>query len=336
MSRNYLLVSILLLFIGGCSQQLAPAETPLILTQKTTSAVAKETSISKIPVETATPTPFDTSIQTITPTIGPPPDLELTNISITPTTFDQWGQTYYLLGRIRNNTDKTMLLHGPDPLFFRFEFEVWEYEADRAMFDKNLYTHVKYIDEAGLTNIKGQKILNCILYPGEEGIFNYFTNSNPDAEKLIFDERFENYSGPLGIWYTYESFFDTRADLPLNLHPKAENITFIRDQAQLKFEYDIIGTPEKIMDVNYAVLNTWVILYDKNGKIINILYKILNNLEGFSWGKIIHVRGNSIDTAFNYRFERPFELTQEMIDAVDHLEIINEFEEGNICRLGEY
>jgi hypothetical protein len=152
----------------------------------------------------------------------------------------------------------------------------------------------------------------------------------------LLSDRLEDYSGPLGIWYTYESFYDTRPDFPRNLHPKAENIKFIRDQAQLKFEHDIVGIPDTVTHSNSADLNTWIILYDKNEKILNILYKMLNIFEGINWSNNFHVRGNSVDTAFNYRFERPLPITQEMIDAVDHVEVLNEFEEGSICRLGEY
>ncbi len=57
-------------------------------------------------VMTSTPTATNTWIPSSTPTIGPPPDLELKNVIIYPEhgDFEQAGQKYNLFGRVRNNT----------------------------------------------------------------------------------------------------------------------------------------------------------------------------------------------------------------------------------------
>ena len=82
--------------------------------------------------------------------------------------------------------------------------------------------------------------MNCILYPGDEGIVYYQTSSGRHQDDYLIDETRKEYSGPLGIWYTYESFYYNEPDISLNYHPGTENLVFTKENGELIFDYDIV------------------------------------------------------------------------------------------------
>jgi hypothetical protein len=270
--------------------------------------------------------PSITPTLTITPTIGPPPDLELTNVTIYPDTFDKAGQDYFLMGRVRNNTESIMTFSDYD-LVFKFIFEIWEYNSAFFALD---YVHVKYLEEVTL-GIDISRKMNCILYPGDEGVFYYETISN--RTDYLLDETVKEYNGPLGIWYTYESYYHTEPNLPLYYHPKTENIVFSKENGELIFDYDIVDMPNLLNPSNVSRVYSWLILYDRNGKIINILKKWLAEMPGLTYGGTFHVHSETGVSPNEMAYFHPvYKLTPEMIENVDHLEVLNEFEEMDTCR----
>lgn len=216
---------------------------------------------------------------------------------------------------------------GNFDLVFKFIFEVWEYNSDYFV---QKYIHLKYIDEATL-GIERSRKMNCILYPGDEGVFYFETISNRD--EYLLNETMKEYSGSLGIWYTYESFYHTEPDLPSYYHPKTKNIVFSKENGELIFDYDIVDIPNLLNPSNVSRVYSWLILYDKNGKIINILKKWLAEMPGLTYGGSFHVHsGTGVSPNEMEYFHPVYNLTPEMIEQVDHLEVFNEFEEMDTCR----
>jgi hypothetical protein len=290
------------------------------------------TVVTKTDLMTDTPTATNTWIPSSTPTIGPPPDLELKNVIIYPEhgDFDQVFQKYYLFGRVRNNTQSTIVI-SDDDMIFRFQFEVWEHNIDFEEF-----RHLKYSEEV-TQGIDQWRIMNCILYPGDEGIVYYQTRSGGHQNDYLINETRTEYSGPLGIWYAYESFYYNEPDIPLNYHPGTENLVFTKENGELIIDYDIVDIPD-LLDTNHiAQAYTWVIMYDKEGQIINVLQKRLATIPGFKFGKPFHIHGRTgsggekHEQFYPPNISNSLELTPEMIERTNHLEIINEFEENNMC-----
>jgi hypothetical protein len=270
--------------------------------------------------QTVTPPP------TFTPTSGPPPDLELKDVAIYPTTFMEASQDYYLMGRVKNNTKKIMVL-SEDDLIFSFTFDVWYYNSDIYAKD---YEHVRYKDDVKLGSDRWRQ-MNCILYPGDEGVFYYMTYSGRYKDYIVY-ETMPDYSGPLGIWYTYQSYYHTDPELPLHYHPGMENLQYSKENGVITFDYDVVNIPNLLDISNYSELNSWLILLDKEGNIINILKKLLGEMPGLKYGGSFHVHSSTAATPGAYDYFRPFmEITPEMIEQTDHLEVFNEFEESNIC-----
>jgi hypothetical protein len=277
---------------------------------------------------TPTQTMTNTWVPSSTPTVGPPPDMELKSVTIYPEfgNFETVGQKYTLLGRVRNNTDQIMLFRDKD-IVFRFNFEVWEFDE---RWDEAKYRHAIYEKEAA-HGWDDNRIMNCILYPGDEGVIAFTSASR--ADEYAVSERVPNHDGPLGIWYTYEGFYNIQTDLRMDLHPAAENIEFTKENGTLIFDYDVY-VPITAEHVQSASLHSWVILLDKNGMVLNFLFKRLETLGGMIDGETFHVHGaTATPLTDQQRYFRPsVKITPEMIEQVDHLEVLNEEVEGLTCR----
>jgi hypothetical protein len=99
----------------------------------------------------------------------------------------------------------------------------------------------------------------------------------------------------------------------------------------LEFEYDIVDIPKLGPDIQYAELWTWLILYDKNGKIINYLTKMINEKDDFKWGTSFHVSGNTIGHTQGTIIYSFMALTPKIIQSIDHIEVMNEFLPNHLC-----
>jgi hypothetical protein len=309
----------LILLSSACAMQTLPMQATV---PQPTAAV------THTPFLTRTPTSTKTWVPSSTPTIGPPPDLELKDVAIYPTTFMEAGQDYYLMGRVKNNT-KEIMTFSDDDLIFSFIFDVWYYNSDIYAKD---YEHVRYKDDARLGSGYGRH-MNCILYPGDEGVFYYMTQSLQNVNDYLVYETMPEYSGPLGIWYTYQSYYHADPQLPMHYHPGMENLQYSKENGVITFDYDVVNIPNLLDISHYSELNSWLILLDKEGNIINILKKLLGELPGLKYGGSFHVHSSTASSPGAYDYFRPFmEITPDMIEQTEHLEVFNEFEEGNTCK----
>jgi hypothetical protein len=311
----------LLIWLAGCSQSTAPlgGKSQILSIPSQTEAALNTPTISLTPTITPTNTPWPTR----TLTQGPPPDMELKDVAIYPTTFTEARQPYFILGRVKNNTNKIMTFGARDKIF-TFTFDVWEYNS--SIYAKN-YSHVVYNEDVTL-HFGYESRMNCILYPGEEGVFNYETRSN--RSDYLVDETIDDYSGPLGIWYSYQSYYTITPKMPLYYHPGTENLQFSKEDGGITFDYDVVNIPKLLDPGHESGIFSWLILLDKDGKIINILKKSLGELRGSESGdSFLHVHSSTAVPPGEYGYFHPFmEITPEMIDRTDHLEVFTEFLEA--------
>jgi hypothetical protein len=142
-----------------------------------------------------------------------------------------------------------------------------------------------------------------------------------------------DYSGPLGIWYTYQSYYHTDPELPLHYRPGTENLEFSKENGAITFDYDIVNIPNLLDPGHESLVSTWLILLDKEGKILNILKKYLDEMPGLTYGGSFHVHSSTAASPGALNYFHPFmEITPEMIEQTDHLEVFNEFEESDTCK----
>jgi hypothetical protein len=327
-SRNIkiILVSVFgLVLVSACGMETVSAANP---TDQVSASQPANTHVTVPPANSPTPTPTATNtwIPSNTPTIGPPPDLELVNVSIYPNGDPSIEYTnYFFFGRVRNNTTQIMIFNY-DFVPFRFRFDRWGYDPGMEKYYNEIYKDAPVMRYDPDHN----RLMNCFLYPGDEGVIVLKTPSQY-SERIDYN-LVPQHDGPLGIWYTYESFYEIQPDLRQDWHPKAENLVFSVANNTLIFDYDIY-VPVSEIGV-FAHLKSWTLLFDKNGKIINVLYKNLENLGGMTGGKNYHVHGTTetpISDRMHY-FIPTIDLTPEMIEKVDHIEIFAEEEDGNTCR----
>jgi hypothetical protein len=316
----------MLIWLAGCSQGIATTGGASQINSVPSHTDAEISIPSTQPTVTLTQTV--TPPPTYTPYSGTPPDLELKDVSIYPTTFTETGQRYFLLGRVKNNTNEIMTF-SPQDIIFSFTFDVWEYNSD--IFAKQ-FEHVRYKDDVEIQEGYSSR-MNCILYPGEEGVFNYSTLSNKSVADYLVYETLKEYSGPLGVWYSYESYYHTDPKLPLYYHPGTENLEFSKENGVLTFDYDIVNIPDLLDMSHTSLVYTWLIFKNKSGKIINILKKDLGEMPELKYGGSFHVHSSTATLPSAYEHFHPFlEITPEMIEQTNQLEVFNEFQEHLTCR----
>jgi hypothetical protein len=308
--------------LPACGMGTGPAATGQVLTPLPSYTRAKPTSTPIPPTVTST----NTWIPSSTPTVGPPPDLELMNVSMY--LVDEIASVYsdyYFFGRVKNNTDQIMWFNYKD-VPFKFTFDRWGFDQGMGQ-----YYHDIYEDTPKMSyDPDYYRIMNCFLYPGDIGVIMFTTPAETTSRDFHWVEQ---HDGPSGLWLlSYESFYKVKPDLRLDWHPKAENLEYSIKDGALVFDYDIfVPTGKKGI---FATLKSWTILIDKNEKIINILYKNLETMGGMINGKTYHVHATTAtpqSDRLNY-FIPKMELTPEMMEQVDHIEIFAEQEEGMTCR----
>jgi hypothetical protein len=321
-------VSALLLATASACTSMTTVTQPTQTTE-TVGTIAGTVVITETQTPTVSPTPTITPTLTIAPTPTPPPDLELLDVTVYPNTYNVVGQSYALMGRIRNDTNTTMLLYD-DKKAFNFHIESWEYDQQGKLFEDPEYFH--YIYQFDLEVGWDHKNMNCILYPGEEGVLAFKFSSRGHVQD-IKSEHMTTYNGPLGVWYTYTSSYDTKSDLPKGFHYKVENLTFQDKDGVIVFDFDLyIPNDHLYPDWNY-LHPIWVIFYDKDGKIIDILQKdLVHYYPGYYVGKTLHIHSSTGMTNQQPEYFDPtIDLTSEMAAQVDHLEVLSELNEEPVC-----
>jgi hypothetical protein len=329
----WLLLPLLASCVAGST---TPGATP-------TGALGTRTAAAFTPTSTATITsaPTETFTPTVTPTPGPPPDLELLNVTI-----DADGN---LMGEIRNNTDQPMILPPREPAF-EFVFESWENYGELTGYFHYISTaDIKPSDDARL------KRMNCILYPGESGViaFPILGNLN-DCAGCTIEEQIPNPPTETGFHLvSYQSFFwrwddlkryhiydDYPAEFDSRYHPAAENLSYSINGTAIIINFDVnVFLPESYKGQDFQ---SWIVLLDKENKILNILYTdpILAYYPNPLISGSYHIAGvgsehwSSIwnNLANNVQWWKPKgKLTTEMMERVDHIRVLFEVVDENIC-----
>jgi hypothetical protein len=278
-------------------------------------------------------TPSVTPTSTETPTIGPPPDLELINVTIYPETTFELRQRYYFMGKIRNNTDSIMLFTSKF-VALRFNFDVWEYDkVDKEGSSVYDYFHMKFTHDIWPVYDHNFRSMNCFLFPGEEGVlfFDFNYTDAPDEDRGYFVEK---YDGPIGLWYSYESYYETNPNIPSVYRIPAENIYFRKVEDVVEYGFDVDLSEKHIFYKGISFDHSaWVLLYDKDGKIINVYYRRINDYPGYYENTYLHVASSTGLVNTNNYYFRPLikKMTPEMVERTDRIEVITEIEEAPIC-----
>jgi hypothetical protein len=222
------------------------------------------------PMETInpyTPTPYSTIIPINTPTEGPPPDLEVFNMTLYSHDSDEISGGA-LIGEIRNNTDTPMVFPVDIPKkrnsILRFTFESWNIWWDYFYYELSVGRgRVEFPDT------------NCFLYPGETGvlIIGGVGDCQEFPDNCVRNEE-ELKNPPEGIGMRLVGYEDLKTYLPwpnLNpdYHPQAENLKFTIMEEKIELSFDLPKTFFKGYSFNYTA---WVLLYDKNGGLVSILF----------------------------------------------------------------
>lgn len=278
----------------------------------------------------STPRNTDTPTQTYTPSITPTatkvPDLEIFNDRLIDLSNTVGG--VYFFSRMRNNTDTTMVLPSRE-YAFTFNFEDFEPFGDFVIWHDTFgpYGLKPGMLDHGLNS-------NCILYPHENGVI-WFRLSLLDELPDYTSNREElpKYDGPLGITYTYSSTYTSNPDLPDKYHPRAENIQYVINDGNIYFEYDINVPAPKNMENERGMVMGFLIMYDSEENILNILYTDIYSYLPYRTGfdREVHMQGQSPLGDVPVRWSHFMKIDEEMLNKVDHVEMLFEVQYEGIC-----
>jgi hypothetical protein len=316
--------------------------------------------ISPTATETPTQTPYPTALPMVTPSPGPAPDLEVINA-----TFNREHAPWNIfLAEIRNNTNEVMIFPESE-IGLRIIFKLF-YEKD--------YLDDYYSYELWEANIKpgfgDSRKINCYLFPGETGVVSVDLNSictDPRGCRMIdegksltpplgvghqlveIDGRYRLWKDFPGKWRfeNYPQEFETR------LQPKVENLEY-----EIKYSNESTAGPEFLLsfDVDYFqpkyvtsnYTSVWVMLYDSQGSIINVLYN--GNLQ-YCYGQDClqngkyHISGltcnrgkcpqnvSSESEPLMEIFSPKVVMTDDDLRRVDHIRALFEIQPSEICEM---
>jgi hypothetical protein len=286
--------------------------------------------------------PIPTVEPMVTASPGPAPALELFNV-----TFPKNQHGVAFLAEMRNNTNQAMIFPGwEDALHLGVE-EWWA--------DGGAYYHGKY--DVNIHPGPDEKKMNCILYPGEKGIvaFDFYNFCAGNKKKCISQwEKLESPPPQLGYRLNYyEAHYRSWEEI-YNIyphtcgpklfeqyHPSPENLKYeIRDGGIIiNYDMNLILPDYKS---NYQQLS-WVILYDDEGRIFNVLYTdlIFRNTphKYFQSGRyhIYGIGGSEMQKqwetpAIDNQWWQPFGvLGDEEMSRVARIRVFNEMSDYDIC-----
>jgi hypothetical protein len=309
------------------------------------------------PTVTLTPTPSEipTVEPMVTPSPGPAPDVEIFNVSFSSTVTNI--TTFF--GEIRNNMDRPAIFPGR-LVALRLGIEQW------TMYGGVYYNYYKF--DAYIIPHPDTKRMNCILYPGEIGIiaFDYNICSSKDnclgegeqleAPPQQMGNRLINYEVYPKRWEDFLEFKYIQADYPSvfdpNFHLKIENVSsesqIIDEQADwgvMFFDFDLTYYWPPYQQL--AKVPVWIIMYNKEGRIINVgLNNWIHLCEGHACaksGQIYHISGAACnqeqclwadwaETKPALQWFKPIaRLTIDEMKRVDHIRILAENQDDGIC-----
>jgi hypothetical protein len=230
------------------------------------------------------------------------------------------------MGNIVNNTDATIMLPSRD-FSFIFNFDFYDSFGDSTR-------HYWEGPDGLKPGIEAQSS-NCILYPYETGIiFFEFVEFEKMPGFSSNQEMLKDYTGPLGFFYTYTSYFKPVPDLPTIYHPKAQNVKYHVDKGTIYFEYDInVPAPKEMKDFANGLVMGFLTMYDHDGNIINILYNDISYFlpQDNPFDHVVHMNGQSPrgDPPVVWQWFRP--ITEQDLLKIDHIDLLFETQYEGVC-----
>ncbi|MBN1439698.1 MAG: hypothetical protein JW929_09835 [Anaerolineales bacterium] len=272
-------------------------------------------------------TPTRTLTPTISPTATQVPDLEIVNARLLDNRYTLTGGIFFL-GKIRNNTSTPMLLPARE-IAFTFYFEDYQTFGD-------IFWHDTVGPLGVMPGIFGQSgpQSNCVLYPHEEGVifFRRLLLEKLDGFAAVREEL-DEYDGPLGMTYTYTSTYSPAPEMPDYYHPSVENLEYRIDGGVIYFEYDISVPAPKKKGTDRGMVMGFLILYDKNGDVLNVLYHDIRSFLPYEapYDHLVHMLGQAPGGDVPFQWYRLMEFTKEDLEKVDHVEMFFELQYEGIC-----
>jgi hypothetical protein len=308
------------------------------------SAIALSDTSDPIHTSTMTLTPTITETPTITMTPTPPPDLELMNYTLEGSSISGASPDagWYLMGEIRNNSDSPMILFANDKIF-QFYLDRWQ---------GNEHTILGPIGIAPST--EKSKTMSCILYPGETGVIsrNLYGFCPSDTCNITTPAPSDPVKGEIVTLRSYTSHYKRWEDIKDNFppewsplftgfHPSVENVQYevTGNGYTLHASFDVNVKFPQYTRSNFEVIS-WIVLYDDQNHIFNILYGPLAlPIQNLQSGKY-HVDGIGKDqwcvttSAANQCWYTEVMMTPERLQRLDHIRVFAEMEDLNICEEG--
>jgi hypothetical protein len=293
------------------------------------------------PTETPTATAIPTAAPFVTPSPGPAPELELFNVTI---------RGYFLFAETRNNTGEAMIFPGREN-GLRVNLEQWR------LHPAGVYIH-DTIEALIQPGTEYRRSMNCLLYPGDGGVVIINLSQICDSKSSVC--KGEELNAPptqLGYQLTgYQGFYKRWEEIknlyPFNwhpgdlygkFHPEVRNLVYTIEGNEIIIDFDIeYVIPEYLY--TSATEHSWIILYGKNGEIVNILdYETpICATPGCGVSGNYHFYGvGSNSNPMGTKWEKPgvitqwwrpaFMLTEEDLDRVDHIRVLFEIQSKSLC-----
>jgi hypothetical protein len=325
---------LILIFLSACTageltQAASPTEggiSPVVTNTPFTSSTPSRT------ITDAAPTTLRTVIPINTPTEGPPPDLELLNL-----TLEYRGNGFgFLFGEIRNNTDIAMVFPGGQSQripILRFQMEAWEWDGNMGFYWYHEFSVGRGFGDAWYTN--------CFLYPGETGLIRIYTpgcQNYPDnciSETTFIDEP-PKATGMQLVGYQDLKTYIPWPNLSSGYHLQVENPTYDVEEDRLRFGFDL---PKSFFNRYYDYI-TWVVVYDEKGEMLGFLSRYnIEDITMDSGGDTYRINGyyrTAGDTG--ERGENYFrgDLLDVDFARIDHIRVMVEKQHDFLCFSNRY
>jgi hypothetical protein len=202
------------------------------------------------------------------------------------------------------------------------------------------------------------KKMNCILYPGETGVVTFDLSQiclelggcqGPAGEDLTSPPKQLGYQliGYQGLYRRWEDLKDKYpfkreypAELDKRYQPLADNLVYSIRYSEISINFDIKLFIPKYVTLFYE--SSWIVLYDNGGQIINILYSRLTSYMTEYLSGIYHIYGVGTGSnlpltqwttpdVYTQRWKPMIYLTPEDLQRVDHIRVLNETQDDEIC-----
>jgi hypothetical protein len=284
-------------------------------------------------IDLSTPTSINTIVALPSPTEGPPPDLELLNLTLR----NRGEGSGSLFGEIRNNTDTAMVFPVDDKYrdipILRFQTKAWDTNGVITGYWFDDFSIGRGSDDSWNTS--------CFLYPGETGLFRidgFGCQNDLDTEcKSDFGviEGVPEATGIQLVGYQDLKTYISWPDLYPGYHPQVENLGFTVTEKRLEFGFDL---PKKLFDPFYDFM-IWVVVYDNDSRMLGILsHPNSENIVIDNGGDTYHISGftrTKADTNISGNYFQGNMLDQDFA-RIDHLQVMVEMQHVYLCSYNWY